>query len=526
MNKKYLILIVIAIFFLSVAVRYWPIYHKGYSFRFNTDGLVLARNLDLTGEYKIDNSKSVVLSSTIVQKDGAETNVGNKLNQILYGKLFGLLGFNKQIPLWFSLFAYGMISVLFFLLVTKIFNFKIGLIFAFIDIFSPLVLQNSMFFGTYEWAMLFLVIALFIYLYKDSKLGLIKLLFVGFFMAIASLTRNSFLIVPFVFVIYDFIRNRSFKRAIIFILPVLILWGAYLLPGILAHKSNSAYLSSDEETRDYLHIFPDPYTWYFDRGNFVKEAENNSNYTYSEYLLKYGYNVSLKNKLLMYFASAESYPEGLVAQTVVGGPIIVFFMFLGVWYLYKNKKELLILFLCWILILYGFLIIAKSNHWGHFLQIEFPLVLLAALGIYSVFCFVSKQNFSKVSKYLIIFGFSVALLFHLIQSDKWMLHENYLYTNTDKVMELVKIVDSQKNNMDKKNDVIAIGSPDSNAPTIINWYTDFSSVYFDPQTIKKLIKENKLKWAFDQFGVTKIIGYDEILTKEILQSTSVRAVGI
>jgi hypothetical protein len=42
--------------------------------------------------------------------------------------------------------------------------------------------------------------------------------------------------------------------------------------------------------------------------------------------------------------------------------------------------------------------------------------------------------------------------------------------------------------------------------------------------VKKLLKENKLQWAFDQFGVTKIIGYDKELTDEIVKVTKIEVI--
>ena len=62
MKKKYLILIIVLIFIASVAIKYWPVYHKGFSYDFATDNLILARNLSFTGESKIFNDKDVVFT--------------------------------------------------------------------------------------------------------------------------------------------------------------------------------------------------------------------------------------------------------------------------------------------------------------------------------------------------------------------------------------------------------------------------------------------------------------------------------
>jgi len=213
MKKKYLIPIIILIFLLSVAVHYWPVYHKSFSYDFAVDSLILARNLNLNGEYKMFNSEDVILSSEIIAEKGIVNKTSNELTPILYKLLFKIFGFNKNIPLFASLFIYGIISVLLFCLVFKLFNIKIALIFSFLEILSPLVTKEAINVGTYEWAILFLAIALLIYFWKE-KPTLAKLFFVGLLMTLASLARNSFLIIPIAFTLYEFIKHKSFKSTL------------------------------------------------------------------------------------------------------------------------------------------------------------------------------------------------------------------------------------------------------------------------------------------------------------------------
>jgi len=512
MKKKYLVLIIILIFIISIAIRYWPILHKNYSPGFAIENLILARNLSLTGEYSIDNEKNVILSSKLINEQGIKSSFGNKLTPVLYSKVFDLFGFNQSFPLYVSLVLYGVISILLFLLIFKLFNIWIALLFSFVEILSPLVLQEAIKFGIHEWAMLFLTIALLIYLWKE-KPGLIKLILSAIFFVLAFLSRNSFLIIPVVFLIYDFWKNKSIKRTIVFLLPILILGVMFL--GI----DSNTYLNTQDKSNVYLHIFPDSYTWHFERDAYVEKIKGADfyNYDFSQFLLKYGYPVSLKNKILMYWASIKSYPKGLFAQTTIGGPFLVFFLILGGFYLYRKKKYLLKLFILWAGFLYIFLIIAKSNHWGHFSSLQFPIFLLISLGIYSIINYTIKKDFKF--KYILIFGIIFTLFFHLIQSDKWMLHQKYLYSKIAQSMEMVEIV--KENNLDKTKDIIAAGGENSQVSMLINYYTDISSVYFHPETIKKLLKEEKLQWAFDQFEVTKVVGFDKELNKEIIKTINI-----
>ena len=215
MKKKYLVLICVLVFIVSTAVHYWPVYHKGFSFGFETEGLILARNLSLTGEYKLDNSKNVILSSERVAVDGIPSKIGNKLTSVLYGKIFDIVGFKPQTALWVSLFIYSLISVLFFLLIYKIFNVWVAGIFVFVDIFSPLISQYSVRVGSYEWSMLFICLALIFFLWKE-KIGYLGLFVSGLMFALASLSRNSAIILPVAILVYEFSQTKSFKRVLSF----------------------------------------------------------------------------------------------------------------------------------------------------------------------------------------------------------------------------------------------------------------------------------------------------------------------
>lgn len=514
------------IFFASILFSSLPLLHKGYTNYFNVDNLVLARNLSLTGEYKSDNEKNVVLSSEIVKEKGVESGLGNKLTPVLYSKIFNIFGFHQEIPVCLSIILFALANVLLVILANRIFNSWLALIFGVINIFLPVVLAMTISPGLYEWAILFFSIALLFYLYKE-KASILRLIFASLFFGLASLALNAFGLSFIPFLIYELYKHRSFKRLIIFGLPFFLLWGLYL--GQVYFKEgniNNWYLTSNETTREYMHLFPDPYTWHFERDVYIESIKGTSNNNYNEYLIKYGYPVSLKNKILMYWHAFASYPQGIFAQTVTSGPLIILFLLGGAVYLYKNKKYLMTLFLTWGGLWYLLLAILKSDRWGHFAEIQFLLVLLISLGIYWLFRFIYyNPNIRKKTAYFLILGIFISLVFHFIQSDKWMFHENYENSPMGEIMTVVKAVENYSQDINKKTDIIAVGIHNQ-APTIINWYDDFSCVYFDSNTIKKLLKENKLQWAFDQFGITKVVGYGEDLTDEIIKATNVEAITI
>jgi hypothetical protein len=520
--KKYLIPIFAVIIFLAAfAVRFYPVFHKGYVPSFNADYLILARNLSLTGEHKIENNLGVILNHSLVKEEGVLFTGGNKLTPILYSKLFDILGFDFRFPFYCSLLIHSIITVLLFLLVLRLFGVKLAIIFAGVDIFSPLIAANSIFFGYYEWAALFFTIGLFIYLYGE-KPGYLRLIISGLFFGLSSLAGNVFVISFIPFLIYEFYKNRSFKRVFVFISLALILWVIYLGSGILSGKgAENSYLNpSNMPSSDYLHLFPDSYTYNFEKQEYIESISNTSYPDYLSALRAYDYRITFSQRARLYFSSITFYLKEFFRLTNVGGALTILFLFLGVGYLYKKRKNLLFLISAWVSVLYFVLILFTTSASHHFAELRFPVFLLVSLGIFSVIKFILNMERGKLFKYSLILMLSFFILLDLTQSDKWLFHEKYENSHMEEILDTIKNL--KQADIGKEN-VLAVGFKDANnAPLIINYYTDMNAVYFDPNTVKRLLEENKLKWAFEQFGITGIVGYQSDLAEKIVQNVSVK----
>ena len=107
-------------------------------------------------------------------------------------------------------------------------------------------------------------------------------------------------------------------------------------------------------------------------------------------------------------------------------------------------------------------------------------------------------------------------------ADKWTFHDRYENSNIEQALALARTVGKNQNEINKQSDVVASGVK-YGACEIINYYNDVSCVYFDPATVEKLLEQKKLKWAFEQFGVTKIIGFEAELVEKIVEMTGVEA---
>ena len=526
-----MISLIILIFFISVAANYWPIYHKGFSYKFSADNLILARNLSLADKYSITDEKNIVLSSTLVAEKGINYNSNNILTPLIYGKLFDFLGFKPNAPLYVSLVLYALSAVLLFLLVLRRFNLYTALFFSAIYIFSPFIIGGAIWFGFYEWAILFFSAGIVIYLWKENPKTW-RLIASSIFFGLAVLARNAFLVSFIALLIYDFYSNfiykkdwklikqwlfPAIKRIFIFALPVILLWGGVLIKDHLSQKNNP-YIKLVETYDD--HLFPDPYTYHFEKDQYIEHLKSVAQGDQINGLIGYGYLHSWKARIKMHFVSLKYYINYFFRQPTLGGPVIILFLILGIIFLYRKDKKLLVLPVFWIVFLFLILIGLRTSNEDHFLEIAFPLALLTAIGLFGSLDWL-KQAVKKQSHFILLAGLIILVLFvHLIQSDKWMFHENYLYTYTQQKEDLLTVIKNVQNI--GINDVLVVPGD----CLFFNYYTDYNCVNFAPETITRLLEQNKLQWAFDQFGVTRVAGFGESLNRKILDATNVQVIDL
>ncbi|MFH1671588.1 MAG: hypothetical protein ABH889_02345 [Candidatus Portnoybacteria bacterium] len=524
--KRNVVLIIIILFLLSLVVHFYPVFKKGYSFDSFGGNLILARNFALTDQFKIESEKNIYLSSERIEQEGIYCDWGNKLTPYIYGWVFKVLGFNQNLPLYFALILWSLSGVILFLVVLRLFNLKVALIFGLIDIFTPVFAQGSLMAGFYEWAVLFFSLGLLTYLWpkkeKEGKNSWLSLLLTSLFFGLASLARNVFLLSFIPFAIYDFWQNKSYKRLLVFAMPFIIIWGIYLVPGYLVGSPN-AYLSPQDTSFNYYgHLFPDPYTYHFEKEEHLESVLGDYDVYFSEYLLKYDYPVSFTDRLRLYLESALFYPKEISRITVLGGPLILLLLMAGLIYLYREKRYLFKLFVLWGIVWYFLLIVLKTNNWDHFMELRLPIALSISLGVVWLTDHIMGLSFSKNIKYLVIAVFLLFLIFHFGLSNKWMLHEEYGTSKADVIRELAQVINREQ--LDKQNDVIAVNiHPVLQA---LNYYTDQNIIYFSSQTVERLLEQNKLTEAFKEFGVTKIIGFDPDLSQRITEQTGLNSLGL
>lgn len=513
------ILLALIIFFVSVAGYYYPVYKKSFPPGADHQNLMEARNFALAGTYKVENSTGVLLSSKNISQSGAEKGIFNPLTAMIYGQMFKLFGFKPNLPLYVSIILFAFFDVLTFLLSARLLGITVGLMSGLASTLMPVMVVGAVHGGFYEWGILFFGFALWFYLGAKNgpfQAGKMRILTAGAFFALAALARNALAISFIPFFLYDFFIHRSYKRSLIFLMPFIVLFGSTLTPYSWLGAPNGYNTNIDQQTFGLIgHFFRDPYTFYFDKDNFIKETyEQGLSRPAVLFATQWGYQVSLLDRLNAYLDSLKFYIKETISFTGLGGPIVLGLMLLGLIRLFYLNKKLLGLCGLWWFFWLGYLVYDKTGNWDHFMEVIFIFSVLTGLGLYRLSEIISNGR----SKKLIALSVLILFIGHMAYADKWKIHDVYRSSKEETVLSIVNELNKQK----ELEGVYAVGIHPSSAYSL-NYRLDHDLVYFDPLTVEKLISEKKLKEAFDIYKISAVLGYGEDLTKKIKSQVSVYA---
>jgi len=507
------LILAIIIFTVSLAVSYYPLHKKGYATGGDFSALAEARNFAIAGTYQYESPNGVLLSTDKVATEGKKIGITNPLTPIIYGYIFKYFGTDTPLmPMYLAIVLAALFNVIIFLLTTQLFGPMIGFFSAITMAFMPVRIIGALSFSSYEFAMVFFGIALWLYLGSQEKLfkvSLGRLAIASAFFALAALARNAFLISFAPFVIFDFYKNRLFKRSLIFVLPFLIIFGSTLTSYSWLGVPNGYLADINNQPFNQIgHVFNDPYSLYYNKDNYLNNfvSQEKLNRVNIHFLSQWNYKVSWSERLKAYEDSVKFYLTRTFDLTNYGGPLIVFIMFLGGYWLYQNKKDMLWFFGFWFVIWFGGLVSFQTGNWDHFQEIIFMAAVLTGLGLYQLLELLKPLRFKQLIMSGILLVFIVG---HLIYADKWQLFDSYRSSYFGAAIEMAKAEQDIKNT-----GVIAVGTHSTFADAFY-YLTNRDVIYFNPSTIEELIKNGKLKEAFDIYKVKSALGYTSNLSNRM-----------
>jgi hypothetical protein len=536
--KKSLLVVVflLVIFILSIGVWYSPALFKGYPAYTMTPNIPLARNLQQTGLYSVENDLNVFLSSSLLEEQGHLSAYGNKLTSLIYAQIFKITGLlDENNLLLFSIIIHALTLLIFTLIVLYLFGFKIGVVFSLVYIFLPINWYLPYHLGVYEIALFFLACFFLLFFYgRKRKYDYLYLGFSGIFLALVCLAKEALLlIIPFLFVFLWLVKE---KRYLIYIfIPWLILIGIFWLPDFSHNvylKLFSTQASEEVKSADfasYGHLYPDPYTYHFEQEKFLDNLQQQIDGRSLDLISRLETKKTLANQGIKSIGLVDRATLGLVlffkhifrfaSLEDLGGPFVLLLMFLGTYGLRKKNKYLYRFFVYWIfsaIFLLSFLILAARSH---LMDFNWAIALLISLGLLTLikvlvdYFKISGRGVLIVSIIIISVGlYNFIIANHIL----W----GRIYDDSSNLIAGVYSQEIEKANISEE-EVIATAL----APGYIyslNYLTNKSIVIFHPETIKNLLDKNELSSVFQKFKVKYILGYSEEITEKIINQTEVK----
>jgi len=525
----------LGIFILAIVIWYSPVLFKGYATYTISHNTLLARNIFQTGLYSTENDLNVLLSSNLIEEQGHLSAYGNKLTSLIYAKVFGIIGLpDENNFLLLSIIIHALTLLIFTGLVLYLFNFKTSLIFSLIYIFLPFTWSLPYGLVSYEFALFFLALFFLFYFYGiKQKYNYIYLGISGIFLALAGLSKETFfLLVPFL-LIYLWLINR--KRYLLYIfIPFIILFMYFWLPNFIHNAYIQMFVtqvSEEVKSADYSfygHVYPDPYTYHFEQEAYLEESRNkiiNNELVLAKEIERIKefknmgiWDVSLFDRIRAGLMLGSRHIFRFVSLEDVGGPFILILILLGLYSLRQENKRLFQFFVYWVfsaVFLMSFVVLVGRNH---LMDFNWAIVLLISLGLLTLGKIVIDHFQFQTKKAKIIYlAILLAVLYQLVLANHiaW----SRIYDNSSNLIIRAYSQEIKKLNI-SDNDVIAVNLGSAGTENL-NYLTNKSVVLFNPETIKNLLEEDRLNFAFEQFNVKYILGYSDRLTKDIVNQTDV-----
>jgi hypothetical protein len=533
-NEKILrVLFFLAVSVLAVAVWYSPIIFKGYATHEISREIILARNYYETGVFADQNNLNITLASSLIKADGHPLVLTEYLGAFFYSKIFKLIGgvpaYNDLILT--SIVLYALILFIFSILVLRLFGFKIAMIFSLIYMFLPFIWGTTYCLEMYEFCFIFWSLFFVFYFWADKRQDKWSIpLFVisGIFLVLSGLSKEVTLVFALALFIYLFFKKKRKELFSIFI-PFTVLLVVFWLPAIINGTNRYvSLLKPDSEEAiftGYFHVFPDPYTYYFEKDQFLEQFKNQD--------LGLSENLEIKKNLVNFGLAKITIVDRLKVGTYIliqhflrffslqefGGPFIFLFLILGFLYLKKRSEEIYGLFKCWLIIsflVFSYVLLAGRSH---LMDFSWSLVLVITMGLIYLID-ILKEKFDLINRKSLIFELLIIglVIYHLILVNHIVLGARYEKDSIPRSMAYADLV----NKLDVKNtDVIAIPADFPNQIATLNYFINKSFVIFKPETIKRLYAENKLKKALEAFNVKYILGYSDDVSKKVTEQAKI-----
>jgi hypothetical protein len=520
------------VLFCALVVSMWhiPVLFSGYSFEI--PHLHYARNFADTGTFAgEDTIGRHVMASQHPTINSAQD---GRLSTVIFAF------FSKWIG-WDNLAGWALLSSVILALslvalwaaVSTLFSRRIAWITIVITALMPIYWKSAVYLSNFQLALLFLFIsfASFALLRRRHWYALIVS---GFFFGLSIAAKDLFLIfAPWYALSYIWLFAPKWKHVL---KGGLLFFGialcVYFIPyigdiqeyGYPRNQNLARVWPGAEELANetYLHLYPDPYTYFFNREAFdasiVERAENATTLERAQLqktLRAYGvgnWNVwrVLKNGMWLFINSIPSFFH----LGTIGGVFLWLFILPGVVSLWREDRKMLALLGGLILTTYIVIRFVLGYNREHFGDIGWVLALLSALGVVRVsdLCAHAGKRISSITVSIVIM---LILALQLVQANRVefaRLYRQTMIVDTLSVSRAIAQVPEQS--------VVAMPLHPMRTGRI-SFLSGRTTVIFAEETMNALLETGAISSSLEKYGVTHIARYPEELSARLQRETGV-----
>ena len=239
--------------------------------------LLLARNFSFSGNFYLTDELGRFLAPHLLANSGIITAADGRLSAMLFAKISSFIPWGNSIGWAFVASATMALSVVaWWLTIVKIFDRRIAWISSVIIVCMPLYWRQAVWLDNYNFAFLFLFLSFFAFTHLYHKSRWVALLVSGLLFGLSVASKDAFLIfIPWFVIGFAWMHHSSWLK----IVTGVAIFGAcagsmYLMPyvgdiqqlGYPMNQNLAHFWPSSNNFEDgiYLHLYPDPYTYYFD----------------------------------------------------------------------------------------------------------------------------------------------------------------------------------------------------------------------------------------------------------------------
>lgn len=512
--------------FAVVMVCVWmlPVLVAGYPYDIPTL-LLQARNFGETGMFSLTDELGRYLAPALLVSKGVISADGGRMSAIVFGWIGSFVPYTDLVGWSFvTSVLLGLCLFPLWIAVRSFFDARVAWITVTIFALMPIYWREAIFANNYQIALFFLFMSFASYGVLRRK-TLLAVAIAGLFFGLAVSAKDTFLVfVPWYVLATLWFCWPAWKKGLL----VVAVFGVcslvpYLAPyigdirtlGYPVNQNLARIWPGGEEIENevYLHLYPDPYTYFFDRERFEQELLARvqtlsalERMQYQKILLNFdlapGLSGSLLNGAWLFVGSIPSYFQ----QDTMGGAFLWLFILPGIVLLWRKNKRLTIAILG--LLISTELCIRFVLHFNreHLMDVGWALALFTGIGIANVAEGLSRP-WKKVTPAALVCIMLVVVAAQLVQANRTRFARIY-----SKVMVQDTVAAADALRALPENIIVATPLGPSNL-TQVALLSGRSVVLFSEETIERLLEQGILPDVFEQYEVTHVFGYPDALSQ-------------